>query len=334
MLSFEPGYIRMYRSGELARRTENLTNRLAACDICPRKCGVNRLKGQEGYCHSGYSPLVAACCAHHGEEPPISGSKGSGTVFFSNCTLHCIYCQNYQISQDFKSQRHNQVSISTLAERMLSLQSEGCHNINLVTPTHFVPQIMQALLVAVPRGLYIPIVYNTSGYECLDVIEMLDNVIDIYLPDLRYASDTSAKALSKAPDYANYARTAIREMYRQVGDLQISEDGIAQRGLIVRHLILPVRLAGIHESLKWLAGEVSPSVTVSIMSQYYPANHAVNDKEINRKITPAEYDEVVELVNSLGLENGWLQEMESAGTYLPDFKQAGHPFEDKKRLNS
>ena len=214
---------------------------------------------------------------------------------------------------------------------MLSLQSEGCHNINLVTPTHFVPQIVQALVSAIPRGLNIPIVYNTSGYESTQIIRELEGVIDIYLPDLRYASDEAAKTLSKTGDYVKHARAAIKEMYRQAGDLKVSEDGIAQRGLIVRHLILPERLAGSRESLTWLAQEVSNSVTVSIMAQYYPAHRATRQENINRKITVAEYVEVVKLVNRLGLENGWFQEMESAETYVPDFERTEHPFENERK---
>src|SRR3989338_5904634 len=219
MVVFAPRYIALHKSGELARRAEAMEARLASCDICPRVCGVNRLEGQTGFCHSASLPIVASCCAHHGEEPPLSGTKGSGTIFFGNCTMSCVYCQNYQISQDWKKQRPNEVSIQKLAEQMLYLQESGCHNINLVTPTHFVPQILRALLEAVPQGLRLPLVYNTSGYESIDVIRELEGIIDIYLPDLRYASDKTADELSHTPDYADNARESIKEMYRQVGDL-------------------------------------------------------------------------------------------------------------------
>lgn len=329
MIAFEPPYIKLFQSGELAKRAEYLTNRLGACDLCPRNCRVNRLEEKQGFCHAGSLPSVASSCVHRGEEPPLSGEKGSGTIFFSNCTMQCVYCQNHQISQDYRAQRGNEVSIETLAGRMLSLQQKGCHNINLVTPTHFVPQILKAMLSAIPQGLRIPIVYNSSGYESLSVIQALDGVIDIYLPDLRYASDEAALKLSKTTDYVEHSRAAIKEMYRQTGDLQTDAEGIARRGLIVRHLILPERLAGSEESLNWLAGEVSSSVTVSIMAQYYPAHRADEEMPLRRKITRTEYDEVVELINRLGLENGWLQEMESAETYLPDFEKNGHPFETK-----
>ncbi len=326
---FTPGYVALYKSGELARRTEAMEARLASCDICPRICGVNRLEGQTGFCHAASLPIIVSCCAHHGEEPPLSGTRGSGTIFFGNCTMRCVYCQNYQISQDSKNQQPNEVSIQKLAEQMLYLQELGCHNINLVTPTHFVPQILRALLEAVPKGLSLPLVYNTSGYDSIDVIKVLEGIVDIYLPDLRYASGQTANEYSHTPDYLVNARQSIREMYRQVGNLVVDEAGVAQRGVIVRHLILPNRLAGSKESLTWLANEVSPAVTVSIMAQYYPAHQAMSIPALARKITLSEYREVVSLVNQLGLENGWLQEMEAAENYLPDFERGGHPFDSR-----
>jgi len=327
MNTFHPGYLSLYSSGELASRADSLSARLAACDICPRRCGVNRFAEEPGFCKSGSLPVVASWCVHRGEEPPVSGSNGSGAIFFSNCTMRCVYCQNYQISQDWDSQKRNLISIDALGERMLELQGKGCHNINLVTPTHFIPQILQALVWAVPRGLSIPLVYNTSGYEAVDVIKMLDGIVDIYLPDLRYASSETAKALSKTADYPINAKKAIKEMYRQVGDLLVNKDGVAKKGLIVRHLILPERLAGSEELITWLAKELSSKVTVSIMSQYYPTHLSSSFASLRRKITAAEYQEVVHMVNAAGMENGWFQEMESAETYLPDFMRTEHPFE-------
>lgn len=325
---FEPGYLALYRSGELKRRADVLEARLAACDICPRECGINRLEGKRGFCHSAYLPIVSSVCAHHGEEPALSGSQGSGTIFFGNCNMRCVYCQNYQISQDPVAQQSNVMDFHTLAERMLYLQNElGCHNINFVSPSHFVPQIVKAVLEAVPKGLHVPLVYNTSGYDSLDVLQQLDGIIDIYLPDLRYASNEIANKFSQAPDYVEHDQAAIQEMYRQVGDLMLDEDGIAQKGVIVRHLILPDRLAGSEESLTWLAEEVSPTITVGIMSQYYPAYRATSIPSLARGITVAEYEEVVDLVNELGLESGWLQEMESAHNYRPDFNREDHPFD-------
>lgn len=324
----EPGYLVLYRSGELARRAEALEARLAECDICPRECGTNRLAGKLGFCHSGRSPIVAAVCAHHGEEPALSGTRGSGAIFFGNCNMRCAYCQNHQISQDRRAQRSKETDVHTLARHMLYLQNElKCHNINLVSPSHFVPQIMRAVLEAVPLGLRLPLVYNTGGYDSLKTLKLLDGIIDIYLPDLRYASDKWARKFSRARDYAAHNRAAIKEMYRQVGDLVVDEDGVAVRGMIVRHLILPNGIAGSRESLTWLAREVSPTIAVSIMSQYYPAHRAKEVPLLSRTITKAEYAEVVDLVDSLGLENGWLQEMGAEETYQPDFTRDGHPFE-------
>ncbi len=323
-----PGYIALHRSGELERRSQALEERLACCDICPRRCGVNRLEGERGSCHSAYLPSVSSVCAHHGEEPALSGSRGSGTVFFGNCTLRCVYCQNHQISQDYRKQRANEVDISALAGHMLYLQdSLGCHNINLVTPSHFVPQIVRAVLEAVPQGLHLPLVYNTSSYDSLEVLRLLDGIISIYLADLRYASDDTGRELSGVPDYVDNARFAISEMYRQVGDLVVDSQGIARRGLIVRHLILPNGLAGSRDSLTWLARDVSPTVTVSIMSQYHPAHRARQFPQLSRTISPVEYQEVVQLLDELGIENGWLQGIDASANYLPDFAREGHPFD-------
>ncbi len=326
-MPFEPCYIALYRSGEMERRIRRLEARLASCTVCPRKCRVNRLEGELGDCHSGYLPIVSSVCAHHGEEPALSGKKGSGTIFFGNCNMRCVYCQNYQISQDWEKQESKQTDCHALAEWMLYLQNGlGCHNINLVSPSHFVPQIVRAVQEAVPMGLRIPLVYNTSGYDSLETIRLLEGIIDIYLPDLRYASDEYAEKFSSAPDYVENARQAVKEMYRQVGDLVLDESGVAQRGVIVRHLVLPNGIAGSRESLTWLAREVSPTVTLSIMSQYLPVHRAGTFPELARKITYAEYQTVLKLVDELGLENGWIQEMESPENYVPDFEREGHPF--------
>jgi len=325
----EPSYVNLHRSGELKRRAEALEARLASCDICPRECRVNRLENERGFCHSGYLPIVSTVCAHHGEEPAISGTKGSGTVFFGNCNMRCAYCQNYQISQDWKRQKSREMDFPKLAEEMLYLQDVlGCHNINFVSPSHFVPQLVRAVLEAVPLGLRVPLVYNSSGYDSLASLKELDGVISVYLPDLRYASDKWAKRFSRARDYVTHARAAIKEMYRQVGELVVNESGVAQRGLIVRHLILPNGIAGSEESLTWLAREVSPAVTVSIMSQYYPSHKAQRIHLLSRTISEAEYEEVLRLLEEVGLENGWVQEMGAAENYLPDFDREGHPFSE------
>ena len=324
----EPEYIALYRSGELERRAEALKVRLRSCDICPRECGVNRLENELGFCRSAHLPIVATTCAHHGEEPVISGSSGSGTVFFANCNLRCVYCQNHQISQNFEGRQFNEVDPHTLAERMLYLQDElRCHNINFVSPSHFVPQLVRAVLEAVPMGLRLPLVYNTSSYDSIKSLRELDGIISIYLSDLRYADNRWSRELSQVSDYVERAHAALKEMYRQVGDLVVDDEGIARKGLMVRHLILPNRLAGSRESLTWLVSEISPAVTVSIMSQYFPAHHAGRRPLLDRKITLAEYSEVIGLLDELGIENGWVQEMDASGSYLPDFTRNGHPFD-------
>jgi len=323
----EPRYIALYNSGELERRANRLEGRLASCDICPRECRVNRLEGEVGFCHSGRFPIVSAVCAHQGEEPAISGSRGSGTVFFGNCNMRCVYCQNYQISQNWEKQKSKEIDCHTLAERMLYLQDDlDCHNINFVSPSHFVPQLVRAVLEAVPMGLRLPIVYNTSSYDSIVSLKELDGIISIYLPDLRYASDKWAEKFSHAPGYVARARQGIKEMHRQVGSLMVDEFGLAQRGLIVRHLILPKGLAGCEQSLTWLARELSPTVTVSIMSQYLPLHWAPRIPLLSRKISAAENETVLQLLNDVGIENGWVQGMGASEDYVPDFEWEGHPF--------
>jgi putative pyruvate formate lyase activating enzyme len=325
----EPLYLELYCSGELERRVEALEARLASCDICPRECHVNRLKNERGFCHSGYLPIVSAICDHHGEEPAISGNKGTGAIFFSNCNMKCVYCQNYRISQSPQHEVSKETDFRNLARQMIYLQDNlGCHNISFVSPSHFVPQLVRAVWEAVPLGLRVPIVYNTNAYDSLESLRMLDGIVDIYLPDLRYASDIWAAEFSHTADYVTRARQAILEMYRQVGDeLVLDDSGLAQRGLIVRHLILPNGLAGSRDSLTWLVHEISPRVTVSIMSQYRPTYLAQGISELQRKISPSEYSSVLEIVDELGFENGWIQEMDASESYLPHFESEGHPFE-------
>ncbi len=332
MISMDgPGYIALHRSGELERRVERLEARLGECDICPRECGADRLRGKVGSCNSAYLPIVSSVCAHHGEEPVLSGSRGSGTIFFGNCNLRCVYCQNHQISQDPETQQRYEVGTRVLAERMLYLQDGlKCHNINLVTPSHFVPQIVRAVLEAVPMGLRLPLVYNTSSYDSIETLRELDGIISIYLADLRYASNELGRKYSRVRHYADSSRAAIKEMYRQVGNLEVNDEGIARKGLIIRHLILPNGIAGSEDSLSWLVNEISPGVAVSIMSQYHPAHRAYRYRELNRRILPEEYAAVVRLVARLGMENGWMQGMESPEIYLPDFS-ADEPFSAKRR---
>ena len=324
-----PSYLRLYETGELQRRRGLLLERLASCDICPRLCGVDRLQDETGFCASPRRPLIASACAHRGEEPPISGRRGSGTIFFANCNLRCVYCQNHLISQEPGAFAMQPGSAEELADVMLRLQEEQrCHNINLVSPTHFVPQIVEALCLAVPRGLRLPLVYNTNAYDSVETLRLLDGIVDVYLPDIKYSSNRVAAQLSGADDYVGVARSAIAEMFRQVGAaLTLSDEGTVARGLIVRNLVLPGGLAGSDESLTWLAAEVSVEVVLSIMSQYYPAHRAAAMTVLSRRVKPQEYRSVVRTAQTLGFEHIWVQEAEASGNYRPDFSRDGHPFE-------
>ena len=303
-----PTYLELHRSGELKRRIERAYAMLSQCRLCPRECGVDRLRGERGFCRAGAEPIVASWNVHPWEEPPISGTRGSGTIFFSGCTGRCLFCQNYPISQLGVG---NTVSVQQLAEMMLELQDRGCHNINLVTPTHFVPQILAALELAIEGGLRLPLVYNTSGYERVETLKLLDGVVDIYLPDAKYTDDETARRLSGFVRYVEANRAALKEMFRQVGDeLVLDGEGIARRGLIVRHLVLPEGLAGTPEVLRWIAENLSPHVHVSLMDQYFPAHKAVGHPVLGRKITAEEYAEALRAFEEAGLTNGWMQEHE------------------------
>jgi len=304
----EPGYLALNRSGELARRVEAVYDLLAPCRLCPRECGADRLSSEEGFCRSGAQPKVASWTLHPWEEPPISGARGSGTIFFSGCTGRCLFCQNYPISQLGVG---NVVTVERLAEMMVELQQRGAHNVNLVTPTHFVPQILAALSLAVEMGLRLPLVYNSSGYESVEVLRLLDGVVDVWLPDAKYATDDVARRLSGFSRYVEHNRAALREMYRQVGDeLLLDGEGIAQRGLIIRHLVLPGGLAGTREVLHWIASELSPRVHVSLMGQYFPAYRAVGHPLLGRKLTTEEYEDALAAFDEADLERGWRQEHE------------------------
>jgi putative pyruvate formate lyase activating enzyme len=305
----EPGYLTLHRSGELARRIEAAWAMLAPCQLCPHRCGVDRLDGDpgtgQGICRMGRLPKVSSWNLHAWEEPPISGTRGSGTIFFSGCTGRCRFCQNYPISQFGYGAV---VSVERLAGMMLELQRKGAHNINLVTPTHFMPHILAALPYAIRGGLHLPLVYNTSGYESVAALRLLESVMDIWLPDAKYAGDRIARHLSGFKDYVDTNRAALREIYRQVGDeLVLDENGLGVRGMIVRHMVLPDGLAGTGEVLHWIASELSPAVHVSLMDQYFPAHLAVGDPVLGRKITVAEYEAALAAFDAAGLENGWCQ---------------------------
>ena len=297
-------YFDLYQSGELLRRVRDAYVRLAACDLCPHECGANRIKGELGFCGAGFLPKLASANIHTGEEPPISGSKGSGTIFLTGCSLKCRFCQNFPISQLGNGE---EITTMKLAQRMLGLQKRGAHNINFVTPTHYLPQILSAIWLAVPKGFRLPIVWNSSGYEKVEALQLLDGIVSVYLPDMKYADDNAAVTFSSAPGYSEINRLAVSEMLRQVGHLQVDMNGVAVSGLVIRHLVLPDKLSGTHETLDWIADCLGTETHISLMRQYFPAHLAVKTSGINRKITDEEYEESAGFLEEAGLENGWLQ---------------------------
>ena len=331
---YEPGYLRLLASGELEERVEKLYGLLRACTVCPRDCGNDRLAGVLASCASGADPVVSAHAPHFGEEPFLSGTRGAGNVFFGNCNLRCVYCQNWQISQSYAAQLPNTVTVERLAEMMLSLQARGCHNVGFVSPTHYAPQMAKAVLLAAQNGLTVPIVYNTNYYDSVEVLRLLDGVVDVYLPDLKYADDAAGSLYSKVPDYPARARDALLEMYRQKGSrLELDEeDGLLKSGLVVRLLVLPHGVAGVRETLTWIAETLSPRVAISLMAQYYPIHRAARDERyaaLDRSITPAEWDEARAAMEELGFSNGFEQELETSNKYYrPDFTDRETPFKD------
>ncbi|WP_348530845.1 radical SAM protein [Methanothrix sp.] len=284
---------------ELQSRAEEAIRRLEHCDICPRRCGVNRAEGELGFCRTGRLAKVSSAGPHYGEEPPLVGYHGSGTIFFAGCNLACVFCQNYEISQ---LDMGVEVTAERLAGIMMHLQLTGCHNVNLVTPTHVVPQILEALVIAREMGLSIPLVYNSGGYDSVETLRLLDGIVDIYMPDAKYGSDEMAIRYSNAPGYVGVMKAAIREMHRQVGDLVI-ENGIAVRGLLVRHLVLPNNLAGTAEVVRFIS-ELSRNTYINIMDQYRPEYKADQYDELSRRITLSEYREALRLARSAGLSRG------------------------------
>ncbi|MCM8780718.1 MAG: radical SAM protein [Candidatus Omnitrophica bacterium] len=300
-----PSYLEAYENGNLAKIIDKTFKMLEACCICPRKCSVNRLKDERGFCKTGLKPKVCSYMPHHGEEPPISGSQGSGTIFFSWCNMACVYCQNFEFSQLGEGR---EVELEELVEFMLQLQDMGCHNINFVTPTHVLPQILKSLYIAIPQGLKIPVVYNTSGYELPQIIELLEGIVDIYLPDLRYAEEEMAIKYSSAPGYPYLSQQSVIRMHKQVGPAQIDEKGIIKRGLIIRHLVLPHNISGTDKIMRFIAEEVSADTYISLMSQYFPCYKSGQFKEIARRITYEEYEAAKESMHNYGLHNGWIQE--------------------------
>ena len=294
----QASYRTLLRSGELFDRAAQAREKLAACRVCPRHCDVNRLDGELGTCLVGAKALVASAGPHHGEEFPIRGWYGSGTIFFAGCNLRCLYCQNADISHEPNGE---ELEPETLAGVMLGLQEKGCHNINLVSPSHQVPQILEGLLVAAQRGLRLPIVYNTSAYDDLEMLRLLDGIVDIYMPDLKYADTDVGRRLSKIPDYPAAAQAAIWEMHRQVADLMLDDEGLAVRGLLVRHLVLPGGLAGTAEVMRFLADDISRDTYVNVMDQYHPAAKAFRHPVLNRRVFFGEVDEAMRLARDAGL---------------------------------
>ncbi len=299
-----PAYLESYNNGHLLKVIDKTFKLLEACTICPRKCKIDRIQGEKGFCKTALLPKVFSYTQHRGEEPPVSGKNGSGTIFFSNCNMRCIYCQNFKFSQ---SGLGKEIQIEELADYMLKLQGMECHNINFVTPTHIMPQILKALYIAIPKGLKTPLCYNTSGYELPEMIKLLDGIIDIYLPDMRYSDNKSAKKYSSAPNYPLYNQQSIKEMHRQVGIAQMGENGIIKRGMIIRHLVLPNKISGTEKIMKFIAEEISQQTYISLMSQYFPCYKVKETGPIGRRITLEEYEEAQDMMHKHGLHNGWIQ---------------------------
>src|SRR5216683_3002518 len=289
----EPSYLSLLRTGELQSRVKALEALLERCTVCPRDCLNNRLRDEIAACYSGRLPIVSSYTAHFGEEPPMVGTRGAGNIFFGNCNLRCVYCQNYQISQTHKQQIKNEVTHERLSEMMLELQARGCHNINFVSPTHFAPQMARAILIAAENGLRLPIVYNTNAFDSVEVLRLLDGIVDVYLPDLKYAGDDEGFLYSKVRSYASVSRAAIAEMFRQTGDDPvIDEDGLLKRGMVIRLLVLPNDVGAVRDSLEWIRNELGPRVAVSLMAQYYPTNVAGTNSRyllLSRRLNESEW---------------------------------------------
>jgi putative pyruvate formate lyase activating enzyme len=296
--AFTPAYLQL-PSGALSDKVREAEETLRECTLCPRECKVDRTAGEKGFCRTGDKPFISSYSPHFGEEKPLVGRSGSGTIFMGNCNLGCIFCQNYSISHFGEG---IVMSFEKLADIMLSLQNEGCHNINFVTPTHQTPMLLRSLLIASEKGLRLPIVYNCGGYESLHAIQLLEGVVDIYMPDFKYADPAMAKKYSGAENYPEVARAALKEMHRQVGDLLTDKRGIAMRGLLVRHLVLPEGIAGTAEIVKFIAQEISKNTYINIMDQYHPCFKAFDHPLLNRRITAKEYTEALDMAIKAGIK--------------------------------
>ncbi len=332
-MNFIPSYIKLLQNGELKTRAEKAYTNLISCTSCPRDCKVNRIAGELGICTSGHLPIVSSYTPHFGEEPVLSGTKGVGNIFFGNCNLKCIYCQNFEISQKPKSEKYKEVTHNRLAEIMIELQSanggKGCHNIGLVSPTHFSAVILKSIYIAAKQGLHLPIIYNTNGYDSVEMLKLYDGVVDIYLPDFKYGNNDYAKKYSLVDNYFEKTKEAIKEMFHQVGDELVYDGDVVVRGLIIRHLILPNDLSETEKVFRFIAEELSTKVHISLMSQYYPTNKAYKDILIDRAIRNSEYEKALELLDKFGLHNGWIQELDSQQNYRPNFNEdRTNPFRD------
>jgi len=292
-------YQALYRSGELEERVERARAILKSCELCPRRCKVNRLEGEKGVCRTASVAVVTSCGPHFGEEAPLVGTHGSGTIFFTHCNLRCMFCQNYNISQLGEGRA---ASKGELARMMLALQEQGCHNINFVSPTHVVPQILEALQVAVGLGLSIPLVYNCGGYESVETLKILDGIVDIYMPDMKYSDEKNGRRFSGIKNYPSMNQAAVKEMHRQVGNLQMDERGVAKRGLLVRHLVLPNDIAGTEGVVRFIAEEVSTNTYLNVMAQYHPAHRAFKIPALSRPLSRQEFVDAVGLARRYGLE--------------------------------
>ncbi len=328
---FEASYLKLYKSGLLKTIANELYQSISECSICPRCCKINRFKSYSGFCHSGYKVIVSSYCLHFGEEPPLVADSGVGNIFLGNCNLRCLYCQNYQISQNYHIERNNEISFEKLADIMIELQEKNATSIGFVSPTHFLPHILKSLIIAVEKGLTLPLIYNSNGYDSVEILKTINGIFDIFLPDFKYGDNEIALEYSSAKNYYEIALDAITEMHNQVGsDLLYGDDGRLKRGLIIRHLVLPNNLAETYKILKGLKIRIGTNVCLSIMSQYYPAYKAYEKILISRPIRESEYNKVLNMLEELGFENGWLQDYESKHIYKPDFNDRITPFKIKE----
>ncbi len=295
-----PSYMKLFKNGELKKRVEVFKNMLKNCVLCPHQCEVNRLKGEAGYCRTLEKVVISGSAAHFGEEPELVGDNGSGTIFFSHCNMKCVFCQNYEISHCGEGE---EINSHQLANTMLSLQKNGCHNINLVSPSHIVPQIVEAIYIAAEKGLELPIIYNSNGYDLTDTIKLLEGIIDIYMPDIKFSDDLLGEKYLGVKNYYRITTNAVKEMFRQVGNLKLDDDGIAYKGLLIRHLVMPQNLAGTEKIMEFIATELSKETYVNIMPQYSPEFKAFYYKELSEGITNNEFNKALEIAQKAGLTN-------------------------------